>query len=398
MTAAANPGGNARQSADGTSPQRTHAFVVGIERYDAGSAWDLNGPASDAIRFTSWLFDRGVPADQMLVFLSPLDEQLPDVPLPRGVTASPARRQQVTDALTRTLPGLRGDLLWLFWAGHGVLTRDDHLRLFYADASTDDKRNLDLNSMLTALRSDLYAGFPRQVGVVDACQTYAERLQLATTLPTETFSYGQPLPGREQFVLYAASPGQVAVNLGSIKAGLFSQMVLEELTRLGGNGWPPEMDFVAGHLDQRFNELRAAGRADQTPTSFRWRPWAGGERVLGETAPGSAEAATAARQWPSGMELGELVDRLLDLDVMADPVSRANIIRRLRKGLATSISYDPSSRPHVVNIITRSLDYPGGLAELMEAVKLYVNPTDPVLVKAELAARRLAQVAGPESG
>lgn len=398
MTAVANPGENVGQLGDGASPQRTYAFVVGIERYDAGSAWDLDGPARDAARFTSWLFDRGVPAEQILVFLSPLDEQLPDVPLPPGVTASPARREQVTEALTRTLPGRGGDLLWLFWAGHGVLTRDDHLRLFFADASTDDKRNLDLNSLLTMLRSDLYPRFPRQAGMVDACQTYAERLQLAMTLPAETFPYGQPLPGREQFVLYAASPGQVAVNLGSVKAGLFSQMVMEELTRLGGNGWPPEMDLVAARLDQRFNELRAVGRADQTPTSFRWRPWQGGERVLGETAPGSARAAIVAGRPPSGLALRELVDRLLDLDVMTDPVRRANIVRRLRKGLATSISYDSSSRPHVVNIIIRSLDYPGGLAELMEAVKLYVDPTDPALVKAEAAARRLAEEAGQESG
>lgn len=173
MTAVANPGENVGQLGDGASPQRTYAFVVGIERYDAGSAWDLDGPARDAARFTSWLFDRGVPAEQILVFLSPLDEQLPDVPLPPGVTASPARREQVTEALTRTLPGRGGDLLWLFWAGHGVLTRDDHLRLFFADASTDDKRNLDLNSLLTMLRSDLYPRFPRQAGMVDACQTYA---------------------------------------------------------------------------------------------------------------------------------------------------------------------------------------------------------------------------------
>ena len=108
-------------------------------------------------------------------------------------------------------------------------------------------------------------GFPRQIGVVDACQTYAERLQLATTLPAETLPYGQPLPDREQFVLYAASPGQVAINLGSVKAGLFSQKVMEELAEPGGDGWPPDMDIVAAHLDQRFTELRAAGRAEPDP-------------------------------------------------------------------------------------------------------------------------------------
>ena len=94
--------------------------------------------------------------------------------------------------------------------------------------------------------------------MVDACQTYAERLQLATTLPVETLPYGQPLPGREQFVLYGASPGQVAVNLGTARAGLFSQTVMEELAGPGSDGWPPAMERVAERLDRRFGELRAA--------------------------------------------------------------------------------------------------------------------------------------------
>jgi hypothetical protein len=399
MNAVPGSGDRAVRSGDGVSPRRTCALVVGVEHYEAGQAWDLDGPASDAARFTSWLLTRGVPADQILVFLSPVEDQSPGVPLPAGITAGPARRDAVTSAITRTLPEWRGDLLWLFWAGHGVLTRDDRLRLFFADASTDDKRNLDLNSLLTALRSDRYAGLPRQIGVVDACQTYADRLQLATTLPDETLPYGQPLPGREQFVLYAASPGQVAVNVGSVKAGLFSQAVMEELTAAGGDGWPPDMDLVAAGLDRRFSKLRAAGRAGQTPTSFRWRPWAGGERILGETVSEPTGVAAAARaRPPSGAVLRETVDQLLNLNVMADPVSRASIVHRLRKGLATSIPYDPASRPHVVNIVTRCLDYPGGLAELMDAIELYADPTDPALAQAEAATGRLAGETKQEFG
>jgi len=398
MSAAVLRAWNAGRSGGEASPQRTYALVVGIDRYEAGAAWDLDGPAHDAARFTSWLAARGVPADQMLIFLSPLDDQSPGVPLPAGVTASPARHEPVTKAITRILPGWRGDLLWLFWAGHGVLTRDEGLRLFYADASAEDKRNLNLKSLLTALRSDRYPGLPRQVGVVDACQTYAERMQLATTLPDETFPCGQPLPGREQFVLYAASSGQVALELGSVRAGLFSQAVMEELSGPDGNGWPPEMDNVAASLDRRFTQLRAAGRTGQTPTSFRWRPWTGGERVLGDTVPEPAGTGAAVRRPPSGAAVGELAERLLGLSVVADPVSRANIVRRLRKGLATSIPYDPVSRVYVVNIIMRCLDYPGGLAELMEAVRLYADPEDPALRAAEEAADHLAASAGAGEG
>ena len=85
------------------------------------------------------------------------------------------------------------------------------------------------------------------------------------------------------------------------------------------------------------------------------------------------------------------MNQLLNLNVMADPFSRASILRRLRKGLATSIPYDPASIPHVANIVTRCLDYPGGLAELMDAIELYADPEDPALAAAKAAARRLAR-------
>ena len=62
MNAVAGSGERRGQSGDAVSPQRTCALVVGIERYDADRTWDLDGPANDAARFTSWLLSRGVPA------------------------------------------------------------------------------------------------------------------------------------------------------------------------------------------------------------------------------------------------------------------------------------------------------------------------------------------------
>jgi hypothetical protein len=101
---------------------------------------------------------------------------------------------------------------------------------------------------------------------------------------------------------------------------------------------------------------------------------------------------------PSGAVLREAVEQLLNLNVMVDAVIRASIVRRLRKGLATTIPYDPAGRPHVVNIVTRCLDYPGGLAELIDAVELYADPTDPALAKAVAATARLAGETGQDFG
>jgi hypothetical protein len=389
-------------------PARTYAFAVGVERYDTGAAWHLDGPAADASRFVSWLLSRGVPASQILLFLSPLAES----PLARvgsplaeagsplvgaaagraGVDVRPARRAPISDALAHEVTAWRGDLLWLFWSGHGALTSDGSLRLFYADASTHDKRNLDWTSLLTALRSDRYPGLPRQIGIVDACQTYAEALHLASTLPGDTFAYGKPLPSHEQFGLYAAGPGERAINVGAEKSGLFSQAVMAELT--GDGHWPPDMDTVASSLDARFVTLRAAGQTRQTPTTFRWRTWKGSERVLGATAP-----RPTARQpkKPSGEAVRDLVDKLLDIHAMADHDARAIVIRQLPKGFATSIPHSPNDRPHVVNIVNRSLYYAGGLAELVDIVRSNAaDPDDPALAEVEAVARRVAAEAGQE--
>jgi hypothetical protein len=61
------------------NPAQSHAVVVGIEKYDIGDAWNLNGPALDAVRFVRWLRTRGVPAENIDLFASPLAENKTEV-------------------------------------------------------------------------------------------------------------------------------------------------------------------------------------------------------------------------------------------------------------------------------------------------------------------------------
>lgn len=44
-------------------PDKTCALIVGVAHYQAGSDWDLNGPAHDAAQFANWLHNRQVLAD-----------------------------------------------------------------------------------------------------------------------------------------------------------------------------------------------------------------------------------------------------------------------------------------------------------------------------------------------
>ena len=98
------------------SPDRTYAVVVGIERYEAGSMWDLDGAADSALRIIGWLRGCEVPAANITVLLSPLDSNrskveqrlaelgLPPEPLPATV-------EKIRHVITEQLPGKDGDPL-----------------------------------------------------------------------------------------------------------------------------------------------------------------------------------------------------------------------------------------------------------------------------------------------
>src|SRR5262245_40453518 len=145
--------------------QQTFAVLVGVESYAAGGEWNLDGPASDACRFAKWLRERGTPKDRILLFLSPLAEnQSLAQKLELDVTAKPATRADITDVFTKVLPQKSGDLLCFFWGGHGVIDAEGNRRLFYADADLNDLRHLNLNDLLTAWRTSILSGFPRQIG------------------------------------------------------------------------------------------------------------------------------------------------------------------------------------------------------------------------------------------
>ncbi|MFF8836910.1 caspase family protein [Streptomyces sp. NPDC015130] len=350
----------------GARPERTYALVVGAERYAAGPSWDLPGPAADARRFTGWLRGRGVPAGNVFLLLDPLPGAGgPEV----DVAAGTAGRESVQAVLTRRLPALEGDLLWVFWGGHGVTDPQGHRRLFYADAGPDDRRNLDLDAWLTAFTTDLLPGFRRQIWLVDSCQTFVEDLGFARSLPTELPSGGERLPGREQFVLLAAGPGQRAANDPVRQTGAFSRAALDALTALDasdGGTWPPDMNAVADTVLGRFTG-QPAGQAPgtgQRPTSLWHRSWAGDERRLDFP-------ATRRREEPvPDAGLAELIGLLAGWPSMADRDHRQLVLGMLSPDLAGAIPRMGAPRPDIISIVRTCRRHPGGLAALVEALAL----------------------------
>lgn len=340
---------------DAARPERTYALVVGVERYAAGPAWDLPGPVADARRFTAWLRAQGVPAANISLQLEPL----PGAGGPQvDVTAGAAGREAVQEVLTRRLPALEGDLLWVLWGGHGVTDPHGHRRLFYADAGADDKRNLDLDAWLTAFTTDLLPGFRRQIWLVDSCQTFVEDLGFARSLPAEVPPGGERLPDREQFVLLASAPGQQAANDPGRQTGVFSRTVLAALAARDGTGWPPDMNAVAEKAIGQFS----AGT--QRPTSLWYRSWASDVRHLefSPTRPRDEDVPDAA--------LSELITLLASWPGMTDRDQRQLVLGMLPVDLASSIPRLGAARPDIISIVRTCRRHPGGLAALVEAVAM----------------------------
>ncbi|MFI8321216.1 caspase family protein [Streptomyces sp. NPDC085529] len=378
----------------GARPERTYAVVVGAERYAAGPSWDLPGPAADARRFTSWLRGRGVPASHIALLLAPLPGAGgPEVDVPEGS----AGREAVQEVLTRRLPVLEGDLLWVFWGGHGVTDPQGHRRLFYADAGPDDRRNLDLDAWLTAFSTDLVPGFRRQIWLVDSCQTFVEDLMLARSLPQELPPGGDRLPGREQFVLLASGRGQRAANDPVRQTGAFSRAVLAALAAADGTGaWPPDMAALADTV------LREFSGGGQRPTSLWHRSWAGDEHRFDDAPAPAAPAVPAPRRSVEepvpDAALAALIGLLADWPGVTDQNQRQLVLGMLPADLAGSIPRHGAARPDIISIVRTCRRHPGGLRALVDALALLEPGSREQLLLAEWAECWLGPAPGGAPG
>lgn len=296
--------------------QQTHAVVVGIETYDAGPAWNLDGPANDAFGFARWLVGQGVSAENIRVLVSALPRpDKADFQTWNNAPVARPTRQNVFDALTRSLPKVKGERLYMLWSGHGYISDEGERRLFYADAHPDYLANLDFNALLLSLASDYYIGFPVQVFFVDACASTVTPAQ-NQLMPGDALPKKTRATGRNQFALFAASPGQVAQNLPREQAGLFSSVLLEALGRQ--TAWPPDMDHLAREIDARFGELQAQNKTWQVPFSYSYEdPDRKGTRPSSSS---NRESSSPATNGPpmAGSELRDVLATAFSLDELKD--------------------------------------------------------------------------------
>lgn len=234
-------------------PDRVYVVAVGLERYDYGDPMDLPGAADEAERFARWAIACGVPPQQVLLACSRKGQFQPGGGLPGAISVG-TTRQDLETVFTTTLGNCKGDLLLVFWCGHGVLSEWHERALYTSDAMPGNGQNLLVDELLNFLSSTALTGFSQQIVFVDACANFLKDMSSFRALPTVRLAKGSP---REivQFSYYSASQGQVAQFDKNRHQATFSTTILEWLEQQS-TVLPPDVDLLTDHVGQTFEELR----------------------------------------------------------------------------------------------------------------------------------------------
>jgi hypothetical protein len=72
-------------------------------------------------------------------------------------------------------------------------------------------------------------------------------------------------------------------------------------------------------------------------------------------------------------DLQAVVEAVFDIAVFDTTAGRDAVLMLLRRELASSIARLPTTRMDTMSIVTACDRYPGGLAELVEAIRFYAN-------------------------
>lgn len=169
-------------SIDSIESQKTYALVVGIETYKYHP--EVPNAAQKAIDFVNWLRLQGVPSKNIFLFIS--SEH--DFSSKTDVLIQTATEDNVARILDEKLLSSSqcGDLLYVFWGGHGYITKKSGeyiRRLCYQNSDGDNFFNLNLEKLETALKtSQNNSGFRIQVFIIDACANILEDSDLEESL------------------------------------------------------------------------------------------------------------------------------------------------------------------------------------------------------------------------
>jgi len=262
-----------KDASEPIDPRRVFALVVGIESYGISANWDLPGAARDAQRFADWLTRAGVPAEQVHLLLAPLSRGHQEMPTDQYLSPT---QHHVERVLFKELPACDGDLLWIYWAGHGYLDSAHQMLLPYSDATPDWTTHLNLEAALRWWKggSSTSGRFHRLIAIGDACRI-GVRPGTKLTFGGQDYGARPPDPLRRQFTLFASHAGEVAQNLADRGAGQFTEALMRRLSTTTLDEAVYGLVDIARSLQADFQQLRTDGFAWQHPQFVIDRDWTG---------------------------------------------------------------------------------------------------------------------------
>ncbi|MBE9144293.1 substrate-binding domain-containing protein [Planktothrix mougeotii] len=264
----------------------TYALLVGIEKYDTGSSWNLDGPANDVYKFAKWLHNNKVPAKNISIVLSPLDKNkkiAQDIEsLIGGKSLPPATADNIKNFFEpKNINSKKHSLFLFFWAGHGCINNQTNERcLYFADATSAHFKYISINQVQSAMKTDLYNNIPKQIFFIDACAYYKDLNE--RNIPLEYRIHDSPKINSlaKQFALFAAQPGETAINRET-SCGLFSKNLLTILENLPDKKqWPPDMATVTTEIKKVFADLREKDPKIKQIPVVQWKDWEDNETTV----------------------------------------------------------------------------------------------------------------------
>jgi hypothetical protein len=224
-------------------------------------------------------------------------------------------------------------------------------------------KNLNLTAQLNVMQTDLYKNLPQQLLIFDAC---ANSQLLKITPPDDLLSIGKHLPSQKQMAMFAANPGEYAINKGDEQTGIFSRELLNELNSLKDTElWPPDMEAVMQNVKEKFIKLREDGQTRQTPSFLLYQDWEGNKKNFSESLQNEPRQSTLTRV----EKVILLRDKFLMCRSILDPSKRKKIILNLRPEITNNSTLEGDNNTVMQSVIENSLDYPDGLLELLKTTK-----------------------------
>ena len=140
-----------------------------------------------------------------------------------------------------------GDLLLLYWCGHGVATFGARV-LFTSNATDVLLANLPVDKIRSLLASGYGAGFPQQVLVFDACANHFEHLGYQGGLLPAPIPDIASRTGTKQFFYFATDVGRVAGYDRTAQQAAFSTEVIRWLESDHARALPADLDAMSRHV------------------------------------------------------------------------------------------------------------------------------------------------------